>query len=199
MKFLQFALAAVALTSSTSFAFTPVVAPRGAAVARCSSTPFVATRQLQVALSDPSADVTDVAAEDNAPLTTEDVVAALGENEGEEIAAPPAEEHKIYIGNLPYSATVDKVRALFDAADIPVLDVSLPTNPDRMDPESGMPSSKGFAFVTVESEDLIQKGVLALHQSDLDGRELRVNKLLPKEELQKLPKRNDRFNADEGT
>ncbi|KAG7351820.1 RRM domain containing RNA-binding protein [Nitzschia inconspicua] len=189
MKFLQNSLLVSVLTSSTCTAFT--IAPRNGAAVVCRPSQFVATRQLQVALSDQDV-MADADEDDMSPLTTEDVVAAMGENEGEELSlpSPPMEEHKIYVGNLPFSATVDKVRELFELADVPVLSVSLPTNPNRINEETGMPSSKGFAFVTVESEDLIEKGIEALNEKDFGGRAMRVNKLLPKEELERAPRRS---------
>jgi cold-inducible RNA-binding protein len=201
MKFLNTALLVIGWTSSST-AFT--IAPRNGASVVASRSSFVATRQLQVALSDPNvaADAIEDGGESSSaemeldPLSTEEVVSAIGETGGEDISMP-APEHKIYVGNLPYSATVDLVRSMFEDADIPVMSVSLPTNANYINEESGLPSSKGFAFVTVESEDLVEKGIAALHQTDLNGRALRVNKLLPKEELDQAPRRS-RSN-EEGT
>lgn len=193
MKFLNTALLVIGWTSSST-AFT--IAPRNGASVVASRSSFVATRQLQVALSDPNVAADAIEDGDSAPLSTEEVVSAIGETGGEDISMP-APEHKIYVGNLPYSATVDLVRSMFEEADIPVMSVSLPTNANYINEESGLPSSKGFAFVTVESEDLVEKGIAALHQTDLNGRALRVNKLLPKEELDQAPRRS-RSN-EEGT
>jgi cold-inducible RNA-binding protein len=213
MKILQAALFSL-LCTSTAVAFT--IAPRHGVVSRSS---LVDTRQLQVALSDPNvvANAEDMEdADELAPaattdettemelepiLTTEEVVSAIGSDEPVFSSPPEAEkeEIKLYVGNLPFTATDAQVRQLFENADIPVVAVSLPTNPYRVNEETGLPFSKGFAFVTLDSEELVEKGIKALNEQDFEGRFLRVNKMLPKEELEKTPKRK-KFNVGmEGT
>jgi RNA recognition motif-containing protein len=73
---------------------------------------------------------------------------------------------RIYVGNLPFSATEDEVRKLF-AAHGEVLDVSLP-----QDRETGRP--RGFGFVEMNDADA-DKAVQALDGKDFGGRSLRVN------------------------
>jgi len=73
---------------------------------------------------------------------------------------------KIYVGNLPFSATEDQVRALF-AAHGTVESVSLPS-----DRETGRP--RGFGFVQMSQADAA-RAIQAVNGKDLGGRALRVN------------------------
>ncbi len=73
---------------------------------------------------------------------------------------------RIYVGNLPYTATEDEVRQLF-AAHGEVTDCSLP-----IDRETGRP--RGFGFVEMPNEDAA-KAMQALDGHDFGGRSLRVN------------------------
>jgi RNA recognition motif-containing protein len=73
---------------------------------------------------------------------------------------------KIYVGNLPFSATEDAVRTLFSAHGA-VQSVSLPT-----DRETGRP--RGFGFVEMSAADA-PKAIAALSGHSMEGRQLRVN------------------------
>jgi RNA recognition motif-containing protein len=73
---------------------------------------------------------------------------------------------KIYVGNLPFSATEDQVRALF-AAHGTVESIALP-----MDRETGRP--RGFGFVEMSQADAA-RAIQAVNGQSLDGRALRVN------------------------
>jgi cold-inducible RNA-binding protein len=73
---------------------------------------------------------------------------------------------KIYVGNLPFSATEDQVRELF-AAHGTVESVALPT-----DRETGRP--RGFGFVEMSQADAA-RAIQAVNGKDLGGRALRVN------------------------
>jgi RNA recognition motif-containing protein len=73
---------------------------------------------------------------------------------------------KIYVGNLPFSATEDQVRALF-AAHGTVESVALPS-----DRETGRP--RGFGFVEMSQSDA-SRAIQAVNGQDMDGRALRVN------------------------
>jgi cold-inducible RNA-binding protein len=73
---------------------------------------------------------------------------------------------KIYVGNLPFSATEEQVRALFSAHGT-VESVALPT-----DRETGRP--RGFGFVEMSSSDAA-KAIQSVNGQDMDGRALRVN------------------------
>lgn len=73
---------------------------------------------------------------------------------------------RLYVGNLPFSATEDSVRALFSKHGT-VENVSLIT-----DRETGRP--RGFGFVEMSSADAA-RAMQALNGTDLGGRPLRVN------------------------
>lgn len=105
----------------------------------------------------------------------------------EEAPAVPdePEKHTVYVGNLPFSSTREQINDLFTDKGISVINVAMPMNQDRIDEVTGMPTSKGFCFVDVASEDMIVTAVEAFNRMDMDGRPMRVNKLLPKEEVQK--------------
>jgi RNA recognition motif-containing protein len=73
---------------------------------------------------------------------------------------------KIYVGNLPFSATEDAVRTLFSAHGT-VTSVALPT-----DRETGRP--RGFGFVEMASNEAAA-AISALNGQSMDGRALRIN------------------------
>ena len=73
---------------------------------------------------------------------------------------------RIYVGNLPFSATEDSVRALFSKHGT-VEKVSLITDRD-----TGRP--RGFGFVEMSSADA-SRAIQALNGTDMGGRPLRVN------------------------
>jgi RNA recognition motif-containing protein len=73
---------------------------------------------------------------------------------------------RIYVGNLPFDATEDAVRALF-ATHGSVEKLSL-----VMDRDTGRP--KGFGFVEMSNADA-SRAMQALNGADFQGRPLRVN------------------------
>jgi len=81
---------------------------------------------------------------------------------------------KMYVGNLPFSATELDVRELFSQHG-DVTDIHLP-----MDRESGRP--RGFAFVTMAAAEQMTSAIKALHGIDFQGRALTVNEARPKED-----------------
>ncbi len=80
---------------------------------------------------------------------------------------------RIYVGNLPFSATDDEVRELFEAHGS-VNSVSLIT-----DRETGRP--RGFGFVEMEDDEAAEAAISALHQTQMGGRSLNVNEARPRE------------------
>jgi len=74
---------------------------------------------------------------------------------------------KLYVGNLPFTATDDELRSLFEShgtvASVNVI----------MDRETGR--SRGFGFVEMEDESAAENAMRALDGSDMGGRSLRVN------------------------
>ena len=79
---------------------------------------------------------------------------------------------KIYIGNLPWSATDASLRDAF-ATFGDVQSASVVT-----DRETGR--SRGFGFVEMDAADA-DKAISELDGRDLDGRAMRVNEARPKE------------------
>jgi RNA recognition motif-containing protein len=73
---------------------------------------------------------------------------------------------KLYVGNLPFTATDESVHALF-ASHGTVEKVSLITDRD-----SGRP--RGFGFVEMSNADAA-RAMQALNGTDFEGRSLRVN------------------------
>ena len=78
---------------------------------------------------------------------------------------------RIYVGNLPFSATEDDVRALF-AQHGTVLDVSLVADRDTG-------RLRGFGFVEME-DDGAGAAIEALNGSLLGGRSLRIDEARPR-------------------
>ena len=73
---------------------------------------------------------------------------------------------KIYVGNLPFSATEDEIKELFGQHGT-VHSVAL-----IMDRETGRP--RGFGFIEVDDNDLSAM-IQNLDGKEMDGRALRVN------------------------
>ena len=74
---------------------------------------------------------------------------------------------KLYVGNLPFSATDSEVEALF-APFGTVASVALIN-----DRETGRP--RGFGFVEMADEDAAAKAAAGVNGHEMNGRALRVN------------------------
>lgn len=77
---------------------------------------------------------------------------------------------KIYVGNLPFTASDDEVRALFSEYGT-VESVNLIT-----DRETGRP--RGFGFVEMASGG--DEAIRAINAKTMDGRSLKVNEARPR-------------------
>jgi RNA recognition motif-containing protein len=88
---------------------------------------------------------------------------------------------KIYVGNLPFTATDDTVRALFTQHGV-VDSVAL-----IIDRETGRP--RGFGFVEMPRSDAA-RAIQNLNGQDMDGRALKVNEAQdkPRNGSQKYPR-----------
>jgi RNA recognition motif-containing protein len=82
--------------------------------------------------------------------------------------------NRLYVGNLAYSTTEDGLAEAFGQAGN-VVEVAV-----IMDRETGR--SKGFAFVTMETDAEAAAAIEALDGKELDGRTLRVAEAKPREE-----------------
>lgn len=81
---------------------------------------------------------------------------------------------KLYVGNLPYSTTVEDLRALFEAAG-DIVNVTVIT-----DRETGR--SKGFGFVEMATEEGAQEAIKRFNGATVQNRALTVNEARPREE-----------------
>jgi len=88
---------------------------------------------------------------------------------------------KIYVGNLPFSATEEQLKEAFSKFG-EVSEVSI-----IKDKFSGR--SKGFAFVTIEDDAAAKKAIKELNEKDFEGRQIKVNEAKPFDPDSK-PKRN---------
>jgi RNA recognition motif-containing protein len=79
---------------------------------------------------------------------------------------------KLYVGNLPYSATEDSLREAFGACGT-VESANVITDRD-----SGQ--SKGFGFVEMSSDSEAQNAIQTLNGSTMDQRQIKVNEAKPK-------------------
>ena len=82
---------------------------------------------------------------------------------------------KLYVGNLDYNTSEDEIKSHFEQKGIQTKTVTL-----IKDKYTGR--AKGFGFVEVESEEVLQKAIEALDGQELNGRKLTVNKAKPPRE-----------------
>jgi cold-inducible RNA-binding protein len=83
--------------------------------------------------------------------------------------------NKLYVGNLDYGTTEDELKNFFVEKGIEPKAVTL-----IIDKYTGR--AKGFGFVEVESEEVLQQAIEALNGQELNGRKLTVNKAQPPRE-----------------
>lgn len=81
---------------------------------------------------------------------------------------------RLYVGNLPFSATEQEIRALFEEGGRTVREVKLVT-----DRETGRP--RGFGFVEMGSQEDADAAIRALNGHNLSGRPLTVNEARTRE------------------
>ncbi len=83
-------------------------------------------------------------------------------------------ESKLYVGNLPYSATEDELRNLFSQAGTVA---SVAVIKDR---DTGQ--SKGFAFVEMSNQVEAEKAISMFNGRSMGQRELKVSLARPRED-----------------
>lgn len=76
-------------------------------------------------------------------------------------------KNRLFVGNLSFNTTEDGLRDAFETYGV-VSDTKIIT-----DRETGR--SRGFGFVTLDTEQAAQAAVEGLNGTQLDGRDLRVN------------------------
>jgi cold-inducible RNA-binding protein len=80
---------------------------------------------------------------------------------------------RLFVGNLPYSATEADIRDHFGAVGAP-LQIVVPTDRD-----TGRP--RGFAFVDYDDRGMAEKAIQQLHGQPFKGRPLSVSEARPRE------------------
>jgi RNA recognition motif-containing protein len=85
-------------------------------------------------------------------------------------------ENKLFVGNISWDATEEQLRELF-ATIGEIVEVALIK--DRNYPDR----HKGFAFVTMATEELAQKAIEELNEKELAGRAITVSIARPKKEF----------------
>src|SRR6266568_2835172 len=81
---------------------------------------------------------------------------------------------KLYVGNLPFNTTENELQELFSQAGA-VQEVTL-----MQDRFTG--KSRGFAFVTMSSDEEAQNAISKLNGQSIEGRSLTVNEARPREQ-----------------
>jgi RNA recognition motif-containing protein len=90
--------------------------------------------------------------------------------------------NKIYVGNLPFSATSESLNDMFSAFG------KVDSAKIVMDRDTGR--SKGFGFVEMSSNDEAQAAIEKLNGQDMGGRSLVVNEARPMEPRGDRPQRS---------
>ena len=78
---------------------------------------------------------------------------------------------KLYVGNLPFSASDDSLQQIFSQAG------TVQSAKVIMDRDSGR--SKGFGFVEMSTEAEAQDGIAKFNGADYEGRAMTVNEAKP--------------------
>jgi RNA recognition motif-containing protein len=81
---------------------------------------------------------------------------------------------RLYVGNLPYSATEEQLTELFGRAG--------KVDNVRVMRDMATGRARGFAFVEMGSDDEAQKAISEFHEHQMEGRALVVNEARPKPE-----------------
>lgn len=81
---------------------------------------------------------------------------------------------RLYVGNLPYSATEEELTELFSRAG--------KVESVRVMRDMATGRARGFAFVEMGSDEDAQKAIAEFHEQQMQGRALVVNEARPKPE-----------------
>ena len=81
---------------------------------------------------------------------------------------------KLYVGNLPFNTTENELQEIFSQAGA-VQEVTL-----MQDRFTG--KSRGFAFVTMSSDEEAQNAISKFNGQTMDGRPMTVNEARPREQ-----------------
>jgi len=81
---------------------------------------------------------------------------------------------KLFVGNIPYSASEQDLQDLFGRSGAKVASVRIITDFDTG-------RSKGYAFVEMGTPEEAQKAIQELHNFNLNGRNIVVNEARPRQ------------------
>jgi cold-inducible RNA-binding protein len=81
---------------------------------------------------------------------------------------------RLYVGNLPYSATEEQLTELFGRAG--------KVDNVRVMRDMATGRARGFAFVEMSTDDEAQRAISEFHEHQMEGRALVVNEARPKPE-----------------
>src|SRR6185369_10366660 len=81
---------------------------------------------------------------------------------------------RLYVGNLPYSASEDQLTELFSRAG--------KVDSVRVMRDMATGRARGFAFVEMGTDEEAQKAISEFHEHQMEGRALVVNEARPKPE-----------------
>lgn len=80
---------------------------------------------------------------------------------------------RLYVGNIPFSTTVESLTEYFEYAGFDVRHVDIPLDKDTQ-------RVRGFAFVELRSPDQAATAIDTLNGQEFGGRQLQVNEARPK-------------------
>lgn len=86
------------------------------------------------------------------------------------------QNNKLFVGNLPFSIDDAKLAALVTEANAELKVVEAKVIVDRFTNRS-----KGFGFITLESDEMAQTAISLLNGKELEGRQIAVNVARPME------------------
>jgi len=81
---------------------------------------------------------------------------------------------RLYVGNLPYSATEDQLTEMFSRVG--------KVDSVRVMRDMATGRARGFAFVEMGTDEEAQKAISQFHEQQMEGRALVVNEARPKPE-----------------
>ena len=94
-------------------------------------------------------------------------------------------ESKLYVGNLSYNTTEDRLRSAFaEAGTVVAVDVIKDRDTGQM---------KGFAFITMGNQEEAENAIKMFNGKTLDNREIKVNIARPREERPRRSSNNRRW------
>ena len=76
-------------------------------------------------------------------------------------------DEKVFVGNIPYDFSEDDLKSIFDAEQFKVVEIKLIT--DRITGKS-----RGFGFVTFETNEVASEAVKQYNGKEVGGRTLKI-------------------------